>query len=420
MTDVLVFNEENKNSNFYKYLSSINDFKIIFIESPEEYDKYTKTHKKTHSSLESSCESSRKILSIIVDDLSFFVNIYLPGCVYLKFSTKQKASSVNQIFFYNIIINANIQGVFVPTEEVLYELCDRVYPFFLKSRRNKNGNFMLIDESSFENKNIFLSNEIKFRLKSDLYNFYLNPSNSTISSGSSLKTLVINLEKDRERKKNMMNLLPEFHKVEFEKAVYGKEHVLSKEEKEYFRYTDMYGFQKKNPYGCTLTLKPGEIGCALSHINVWKKIVSMAYTGLIDEREPIFVFEDDIQLSENYPLKVHDLLSELPLFEDWHVCFIGVTDDIPGIDFFEEKNFNENKSVSLIKINNLSKRTHWGGTFGYVINYYGAQKLLCCVKKYGLSQAIDWFMFEMTTEVNTYKTYPHLVTSEVNCNSNIQ
>lgn len=98
---------------------------------------------------------------------------------------------------------------------------------------------------------------------------------------------------------------------------------------------------------------------------------------------------------------------------------LGHHDDIPGIDVLEEKNFKE--SVSLIKFNRLSKRTHGSGAFSYLINYYGAQKLLGCVKKYGVCQAIDWFMFEMCTEVNTYKTFPHLMMSEfINPNSNIQ
>jgi GR25 family glycosyltransferase involved in LPS biosynthesis len=71
-----------------------------------------------------------------------------------------------------------------------------------------------------------------------------------------------------------------------------------------------------------------------------------------------------------------------------------------------------NLALSLIKINGLSKRTHGAGAFAYLINYKGAKAFVDCVQRHGMSQAVDWFIFEMADEIGIYKTYPHLVTTD--------
>lgn len=118
MTTVLVFNEseEGKRAPLYSLLGTFS--KIVFVDTPE-----------ILASINSEGGTDSKIITIIVDEISFLINVALKGCVYLKFSSKERALSVDRVFFYNTIMNAQIQGVFVPNEDILYEMCDRTFYF---------------------------------------------------------------------------------------------------------------------------------------------------------------------------------------------------------------------------------------------------------------------------------------------------
>jgi len=59
---------------------------------------------------------------------------------------------------------------------------------------------------------------------------------------------------------------------------------------------------------------PGMIGCFLSHMGCWKKVVDEGH-------EAAIVLEDDIVLFDGFEGKVKDLLLELP--DDWDVCLLG-------------------------------------------------------------------------------------------------
>lgn len=103
-----------------------------------------------------------------------------------------------------------------------------------------------------------------------------------------MKTFVINLEKNRERLSSMQEALGRFG-IEFERfpAVYGKE--LSAEEKK----CSLNRFA----WWCTMgyAARDGQIGCALSHIRIFQKMVK-------ENISACCIFEDDVVFSSEFPL----------------------------------------------------------------------------------------------------------------------
>lgn len=351
-------------------------------------------------------------VTIIVNDISLFFTIPLKGLLYFKIN-KLREIRIDVNFLYNIVFNMNLQGIMCVSETETYMLHDSPSLKFLKSRRNKNGNCL-----------VFPLNEenLLFRFKSDIFNKN-NSSNifyHAISENVPLKTFVINLEKRVDRKKEMVKKCDYMlHDLEFVNAINGYEIDATNSDfiPEVLRSSEHYFLKKKNPYGGIL--KPGEIGCIFSHIKVWKLIISLVDQCTCDEKQIFCVFEDDVIFLDRYFQKLMKLISQLSVTPDWKFCFLGHHDDIPGIDKLSPEMFDEN--VSLVRFNGHAKRTHGSGAFSYLCNYSGAKKMMECVYKYGVCQAIDWFMFEMFDEVECYKTYPHLITTEFySTDSNIQ
>ena len=99
--------------------------------------------------------------------------------------------------------------------------------------------------------------------------------------------LVINLEKNRERMASMDRKLKALGLV-YERipAVYGA--ALTKDERKK-RYARFRAFLANG-----VPLKDGEIGCALSHLLCYKRILSEGWDGAL-------VFEDDVVLERGFP-----------------------------------------------------------------------------------------------------------------------
>lgn len=64
-------------------------------------------------------------------------------------------------------------------------------------------------------------------------------------------------------------------------------------------------------------LSKPELGCALSHINIYKKIVS-------ENLENAFIFEDDIAPDHEKLDQIDNAINELP--EDWDIVYFGTLD----------------------------------------------------------------------------------------------
>lgn len=54
----------------------------------------------------------------------------------------------------------------------------------------------------------------------------------------------------------------------------------------------------------------GEIGCFLSHFNVWKEVVDNGY-------EVVLVLEDDIRFESFFRVKVQNVMKEVAKIPNW-------------------------------------------------------------------------------------------------------
>ena len=115
-----------------------------------------------------------------------------------------------------------------------------------------------------------------------------------------MRIFVINLEKSREKRDKISSILNNYTtNYEFFNAINGKELKTN----EYNINLDWY-----NPCDNThMTL--GEIGCALSHYNVWKKIVDENIENAIILEDDIEIVDPDfLNISENIDPQLYDLI----------------------------------------------------------------------------------------------------------------
>ena len=100
-----------------------------------------------------------------------------------------------------------------------------------------------------------------------------------------IKTYIINLPKDHERRKSVLNETGQYPwlEVEMVKAVYGKE--LTDEEKSRLFNTGDYTRRYRR------SVLPGEIGCTLSHRACYKRLLE-------SDREFALVLEDDARFAD--------------------------------------------------------------------------------------------------------------------------
>jgi GR25 family glycosyltransferase involved in LPS biosynthesis len=201
---------------------------------------------------------------------------------------------------------------------------------------------------------------------------------------------IINLERRKDRKDQTIEKLTAvgITAYEFIKAVDGKTLEPTKELALLF---------KDNDYGSIR----GFIGCALSHYNLWKRLLE-------DENHSYYlVLEDDFVLCEDFKNKIDKLESE---FKEKEVIFLGY-------HMFERnrKNvkdiYDVNKEETLIFP--LNKDLYIGATFGYSINKTGAKNLIDYINKNGIKHGIDYLM-KIADTLNSYESQPHLLFSEWN------
>ncbi len=218
-----------------------------------------------------------------------------------------------------------------------------------------------------------------------------------------IKTYIVNLKKDIEKKEHMQNLCQKYGlDVEFIEAVDGK--ALNEED-----ITKVYS-SKKAIDKIGRELSRGEIGCALSH--------KMIYQRMVDENiSEAIILEDDIDFDDIFldllnHMKQFPANAELVLLGYWYkgkevknvkrlISFHG------RIKFFN--------SLKLVR---FTKNIH--GTYGYFITVSGAEKLLQCLNK-KIEMSIDHYTGDERF-VNLYGIFPAIVklSDKFDMNTNLE
>jgi GR25 family glycosyltransferase involved in LPS biosynthesis len=139
----------------------------------------------------------------------------------------------------------------------------------------------------------FLNNYLKIH-----ENFISNNKNGIIENTD---IFVINLEKDNDRWNYYKNLNIPSIKINRFNGIYGKD-------------LDRNNLIKSGVLSTTNVLKDGQLGCALSHMNLWN--YSLKY-----KNKYLLVLEDDVILEKDIYNKINNLENYLP--ENWDVIFLG-------------------------------------------------------------------------------------------------
>lgn len=173
-------------------------------------------------------------------------------------------------------------------------------------------------------------------------------------STEKFKVYVINLKKDNKRKKNIIKQLKKqkIKNYEIINAVNGNK--LSKNKINLNTFKDKKG---KNPWNTKMS--PSQIGCALSHIKIYRQLIKSKYKiALILEDDAIFRFNLDIKL-KNFITncfifkKQIILLSQLKQFFKKPIRKIKRFElvDVSNAFFTHAYFINENAAKSIISFN---------------------------------------------------------------------
>jgi GR25 family glycosyltransferase involved in LPS biosynthesis len=224
------------------------------------------------------------------------------------------------------------------------------------------------------------------------YYYYIKKCEPVTAVSKYQKTFVINLD-DCQHSEKRWQLLKEkfnyFNNVERFSASKGRV-------EDYQLYVgdrwDWGSFTGRQSHIVRMT--DGEVGCCMSHIRIWKKIVE-------DDINVCLVVEDDAnKILPGFDLILSKLIDKLP--KDWDVFIIGFM-------LFRDK--GELVSDDFLKIKEFLL------THCYLINKKGAQKFL---ENLQVDSPIDTFMTRCSDKVNIYshnyfrrkdadKMYPALI-----------
>jgi len=195
------------------------------------------------------------------------------------------------------------------------------------------------------------------------------------------KIKIINLERRPDRKEKMTEILKQQNitNYEFIRAVDGKELEPTDEIKELFK-------------GNCFFYRRAVIGCAFSHINLWKQLVE-------DETTDYYIIiEDDVTLTDNFSEKLNVALRK---FKEIQADFLYL-----GAFSIKEENVYVNK-LDLIKRTGEKCECTWG----YVISKNGCKKLLNYFKHNPIRQAIDYAAYYANNIENLYYLNEYIISA---------
>jgi GR25 family glycosyltransferase involved in LPS biosynthesis/tetratricopeptide (TPR) repeat protein len=143
--------------------------------------------------------------------------------------------------------------------------------------------------------------------------------------------------------------------------------------------------------------KRGVIGCALSHYQLWKELIQ-------DPVQDYYVImEDDITLCEKFKTKLDHVLAT----NSTDILFLGY-------HMFNSKRKQVQSVYDIVTeqstIHPLDTNLYIGGTFSYVINKSGAQKLVQYINDNGIKHGIDYVM-KINPTLTLSEVHPCLVHS---------
>lgn len=172
---------------------------------------------------------------------------------------------------------------------------------------------------------------------------------------------IVNLESDREKRYLIQKQLDGAGiKYEFVDAVDGSKLSAQEKESVYTPQRAIEVFKRE--------LSKGEIGCALSHLKIYRKMVAQ-------EVECAVILEDDVELCSDFL----ELVENFKEFQNECDCLLlGHNDEIKRDVFLYTSLWHKKKYIKNYKLYRFTKVAF--GTYGYIITLKGARKLLNACK----------------------------------------
>jgi len=206
-------------------------------------------------------------------------------------------------------------------------------------------------------------------------------------------TYIINLDKDTDRLVKVKKYLEDANITNYTKisGINGSELNINLLENDNIIQLNKNSFFNHNRDGRD-SLK-GSIGCALSHIKIWRRLL---YESNMNN---ILILEDDVIIPTDFWDQFNKYTKDIP--NNWDIIFCG------GMRIYGKK-VNENiiKGISYNRWFNC-------GLFGYVINKKSAKKLIELCDP--VSTYIDIQMnAEYGKSINAYYIYPYIIKQNYN------
>lgn len=204
-----------------------------------------------------------------------------------------------------------------------------------------------------------------------------------------IKTYVINLERSIERRSYMENQLIRFPFLQYEfiSAVDGR--ALSEDER-----SNKFD-EEKFKYIYRRAVRPGEIGCTLSH--------QKCYRYLEDNNDNYaLILEDDTILKDNIERILEEIVNLLECDQSPRIILLS------GWYYYTKKK-------KLIDRYFLADIYDGYGTYAYVVNRKAAELLL---EDKPFITADDWAYIKRKG-VKIQAVYPHLLITDEDCNNNL-
>ena len=136
---------------------------------------------------------------------------------------------------------------------------------------------------------------------------------------------------------------------------------------------------RNNDFG----FKPSIIGCALSHLSMWRSLLCNK------EYDYYIIYEDDVEFVDNYEWKLWSCMQSITFA--WDVLYLGHL-----VCYDHQTTHRVENNVLPVWENMVDyiipKRTSWVGTASYMISKRGAKKLIDHIDKFGVQHGLDYFM----------------------------
>tara|TARA_B100001769_G_scaffold275297_1_gene276942 strand:- start:4893 stop:8519 length:3627 start_codon:yes stop_codon:yes gene_type:complete len=235
-------------------------------------------------------------------------------------------------------------------------------------------------------KNSYELNNVIQGSKANLYdikdNFVIE---SNIYKSHTLPIKVINLKRRKDRRNKMEAILNNIN-FQFKDGIDGIN--LQNDDPR------LYAFE-----GNDFNNNAGTIGCAISHIELWKQLLEDNST------EYYIIMEDDINLRKNWFNSLSGIENELV---NNHIVLLGYS-MFSNIRQQHYKKYNNNEEV---KIYDLSLDNFVGGFFCYSINKKGAEKILLYLNKNGIKHGIDYLVMKKIPLLQKKECRPQIAFTE--------